>query len=97
MKNLMYEQTSQEDVLEIKSEDISKYVEIEGTPFTAININSKWIIVMASSVASGKKFDTIEELNEYVESKPWELIVIAGSIFRDIMNENKLKEVNNEE
>lgn len=32
MKNLMYEQTSQEDLQEIMSEDISKYVEIENTP-----------------------------------------------------------------
>lgn len=96
MRKLMYEQTSQEDVQEIKSENISKYVEIEDTPFTAINIGNKWMLVMASSVASGKKFDTIEELEEYVESKPWELIVTAGSIFRDIINENKLKEEENE-
>lgn len=54
------------------------------------------MIVMASSVASRKKFETIEELEEYVDSKPWELIVTASSIFQDIINDNKLKEAENE-
>lgn len=95
MKNLMFEQTSKE-VEEVKSEDISKYVEIEDTPFTAINIKGKWMIVMANSIASGRKFDTIEALRGFIKNKPWELIVTAGIIFRDILDENKLKEVKNE-
>ena len=94
MKKLLEKQTFHEEQKEkgIKSEDISMYVEIDGTPFTGINIQNKWILVMGNDVASGKKFDTIEEARKYVESKPWELIVTAGSIFRDILNKNKRKE-----
>lgn len=95
--NLMREQSSREENVMIEHDDVSKYESIEGTPFTGIKVKDKWIIVMGDEVASGKRFETLIELEQYVECKPWELIVTASNIFGRIVEKNKEKEVKDEQ
>lgn len=95
--DLLREQSSGEENVMIEHENVSKYEPIENTPFTAIKVKNKWIIVMGDEIASAKKFNTLIELENYIENKPWELIVTASNIFSSIIEKNKEKEVKDEQ
>ena len=65
----------------------------EESPFTIVgNIEKGYKIVMGNQQISQKTFASIEEANIYVESKPWELIIVGCMVFRDsIIKYNKKK------
>lgn len=42
--------------------------------------NGKAVITVGQFVASAKKFDTFEQAEQYVNTKPWELIVNTSQI-----------------
>lgn len=73
--------------------ELVKMVKIENSPFTAIkqDEDDKWIIVMGENLASSKRFDELIDAEMYVESKPWELIMIGSIIFMQ-----KTSEINKE-
>lgn len=51
----------------------------EGNPFTiAEQPNGKCLIKIGNQQASVKEFDNYTEAKEYIESKPWELIVFIA-------------------
>lgn len=51
----------------------------EENPFTiAEQPNGKCLIKLGSQQASRKEFDNYTEAKEYIESKPWELIIFTA-------------------
>lgn len=88
-KNLVQLQNSNENEINEKSEDVMVFETIEDTPFTAVYIKNDWVIVMGNEIASERRFEKIDELKEYIDSKPWELIVTSATIFDKIVKANK--------
>lgn len=61
-----------------KQESNSKLIEykkIENSPFMGVRQKDKWFIVLGNQIVSSERFDTIEEMIEYVENRPYELIM----------------------
>ena len=51
----------------------------EGNPFTiAEQPNGKCLIKLGNQQASMKEFDNYTEAKEYIESKPWDLIMFIA-------------------
>lgn len=74
---------------ETKRENKNEFLEIENTPFTAVKVENKYILVMGDVMVSGKRFDEIEDVMAYINNKPWELILVAAKTFADKLNEIK--------
>lgn len=71
------------------SENMLRYVTIEGSPFTAIQLeNGRWAIVMGDQLVSDQTFEDVDEAKEFVDSKPWSLIMTASFIYVDYINRN---------
>ena len=56
------------------SDSGQSYMGIDGTPFTVIKREEKYVIVLGVDVISPKKFNTIEEAEAYIKEKPWTLL-----------------------
>lgn len=86
-KNLMSTQNFEKDEIKnfVVSDDVSTYHEVKESPFTGIKVKGKWRIVMANDIASAKEFDNIDDMEKYIYSKPWELIVTASNIFNKLV------------
>lgn len=59
----------------------------------------KYIVTIGNRLASDKKFANVKAAQNYVNSKPWELIVVLISIFieckkEELKNENPSKKSN---
>lgn len=50
---------------------------IENSPFATVKIDKRYHIVMGTSMMSNKQFKTRKEAENYVETKPWEIILTA--------------------
>lgn len=87
---LLQTQVSNNEIRE-ESEEITTFEEIKGTPFTGIYRHNKWIIVMGDEIASPKEFENVEEMKEYIDTKPWSLLMVSAAIFNKITNK-KIKE-----
>lgn len=71
------------------SENIVKYVTIEGSPFTAIQLeNERWGLVMGDQLVSDQTFEDVDEAAEFVETRPWSLIMTAAYIYNEFINKN---------
>ena len=71
------------------SENMLRYVTIEGSPFTAIQLeNERWGLVMGDQLISDQTFEDVDEAKEFVDSKPWSLIMTASYIYVDYINKN---------
>jgi len=71
------------------NENMLRYVTIEGSPFTAIQLqNDRWAIVMGDQLVSDQTFKDVDEASKFVESKPWSLILTASFIYADYINKN---------
>lgn len=64
-------------------ENVNKFQTVENTPFALIERNEKWGIVMGNQMVSNQFFDTTEEAEKFIESKPWSLILVAALTFVD--------------
>lgn len=69
------------------------YHEVENTPFTVVKKeDGKCIIVLGSQQVSSRVFDSKDQAIIYIEQKPWELILIASSVFTNkVINNQKSK------
>lgn len=88
---LLKEQTSvdTQDSEQSTSENILKYVTIDGSPFTAILLqNGRWSLVMGDQLVSDQTFEDVDEAADFVETKPWSLIMTASYIYMQYINEN---------
>lgn len=65
--------------------------------FMIVNIEEKWRIGMNGTWMTKKTFKTKEEAQNYINEKPWELIMnLAGVIAEYVVwNENILKQTKN--
>lgn len=59
------------------------------TIFTLVTRNNKTRIAVTNKIISVKEFDTVKAAKEYIDSKPWELIVNATLVINDITNSKK--------
>lgn len=64
-------------------ENVNKFQTVENTPFALIERGGKWGIVMGNQLVSDQYFDTTEEAERFIESKPWSLILVAALTFVD--------------
>lgn len=88
---LLKEQTSvnTQDNVQSSSENILRYVTIEGSPFTTILLeNGRWGLVMGDQLVSDQTFEDVDEAAEFVETRPWSLIMTAAYIYTDYINKN---------
>lgn len=89
---LLKSQTSvdtQDNVQSTSNENILRYVTIEGSPFTAIKLeNERWGLVMGDQLVSDQTFNDVDEAKEFVDSKPWSLMITAAYIYTDFINKN---------
>lgn len=89
---------TQDNKQSTSNENMLKYVTIEGSPFTAIQLqNERWALVMGDQLVSDQTFENVDEATKFVESKPWSLIMTASYIYTDFINKNinNLKQENN--
>ena len=62
--------------------------DVKDTPFKAIKDSTgKWQLVLGKDLAHRDGFETYEKLVEYVEKKPWDLIIVTNLII--LRNEQK--------
>lgn len=71
--------------------------QIKDTLFSAIEHNGKFHITLGNNIVSEKKFNSFNQAVDYVNSKPWELILSLNCFivekFNSYQNEQKqLKE-----
>lgn len=89
---LLKEQTSvdtQDSDQSYSNDNILRYVTIEGSPFTAILLeNGRWGLVMGDQLVSDQTFEDVDEAADFVESRPWSLIMTASYIYMDYINKN---------
>ena len=96
---LLKEQTSVNtlDNEELTSENILRYITIKNSPFTAIQLeDERWGLVMGDQLVSDQTFKDIDEATEFVETRPWSLIMTATFIYIDYINKN-INNLKNEE
>lgn len=77
-----------------ESYDLMSYYEIvEGTPFVLVAKDGKWVIVMGNQQVSEKVFDTIEEAEVYIYSKPYELIYVGAAAYNEMLAQVKQRDI----
>lgn len=70
------------------SEYIEHYHTVEGTPFTIILYGEEYHICLAQNIVANKPFKTIEEAENYIAEKPWQLMLVAGYIYGKMVEAN---------
>ncbi len=77
----MKKETSSQQPTETNVEDsqnkgyYSKEVhQIENSPYTAVKIDEMYNIALADQIVTNRKFETIEEAKNYVDSKPYDIL-----------------------
>ena len=74
---------------------LTRIVEFNDCPFRAImNDKNEWEIVLGYHKVSFEKFKTQKEAKDYIDTKPWELILIGAASYADLLKENE-KETKN--
>lgn len=67
-------------VKNVETQKGTQQEQYKNTPFTMVKLGETWSIVVGNQVASSEKFKTKKAAAEYIESKPWELILITQAI-----------------
>jgi ElaB/YqjD/DUF883 family membrane-anchored ribosome-binding protein len=91
--------STQDNEQSTSNENMLKYVTIKNSPFTAIQLeNERWALVMGDQLVTDQTFENVDEATQFVESKPWSLIMTAAYIYMDFINKNinDLKQENND-
>lgn len=90
---------SKETSSKVKIEEVEQNIweEIEGTPFHLVGPKGGTLsITLGKQVVSPQGFKTIKEAKEYIDQKPWELILIATMTYGLMVeeaNKNAKKQV----
>lgn len=56
--------------------------------FTIINHNGEFLIAIGNQVVSRKKFKSLQEAEDYIDSKPWDIILNATALMFNRLKEN---------
>jgi hypothetical protein len=72
--------------------EVKKTVQIEDSPFAAVWIEQEnsFVIIIGNEVMTNPKemvFESIDEVQAWIDTKPWELIVKAAAVFTNKFNE----------
>lgn len=62
---------------------------IEDTPFRTIKSEGRIYLAMYNEIIENWKEEEEEELLQYVKSKPWRIMLIAGAIFTNEINKQR--------
>lgn len=57
--------------------------------FLILEHNGVYLIALTNKIVSKSLFNTIEEAEAYIDSKPWELILNATAVMMNIINQDK--------
>lgn len=53
--------------------------------FLIVNKDGKYLIALTNKIVSKQQFNTLEEARNYVQSKPWELILNATAVMMNYL------------
>lgn len=75
-------------------EDDRKFIlhPIEDTPFTVVEKNDEYIIVVGKQKATSKTFQSLKEATDYIKFKNWDLIINAAIIINEGIKQSKQSE-----
>lgn len=59
--------------------------------FLIINRDGKYMIALTNQIVSKKQFETLEEAREYINSKPWELILNTAAVMAKFATTEEIK------
>lgn len=68
----------EQSTLEVEIKDV------EGTLFRIVRNEKEISIIMGDQVIK-KGFESIKDAEEYIDAKPWELILIAGAVYNEFI------------
>lgn len=71
---------NQNNKVSVSSEEI---IDIVGTPFRAVKISGMWWAAFGNNAVSPKIFYDVEELIQYVNDKPWEVMLTCVQVLID--------------
>lgn len=74
------------NVEEVETEQWEKH---EVGPFFAVGKPGHYTLMMAGMAVSSENFKTVEEAQEYVDKKPWDLILIATAVYKEAVDHFK--------
>lgn len=77
----LYKQSSNSEKVEAEVNEMNW--EDIGDGFYAVGKDGAYNLVFCQQVVSPKTFETTEEAEEYKNEKPWELILIATSVYNE--------------
>lgn len=70
--------------------DQNEWREVKGTPFYIVGSEEKgWNIVICGSVCCKELFKTAKAAVDYINRKPWDLILVSNMIYQERINEIK--------
>lgn len=55
--------------------------------FTIINHDGEFLIAIGNQVVSRKKFQSLQEAEQYIDSKPWDIILNATALMFNKLNQ----------
>lgn len=79
-------------------EKFSKQVEIKNKKtitthkfgiFTIAEKEEKFFVLVRNYVVSAKEFDTLKQAQNYIKSKPWELIINVSCLMQKLIKDNE--------
>lgn len=77
----LYKQSSNSEKVEAEVNEMNW--EDIGDGFYAVGKNGAYNLVFCQQIVSPKIFETREEAKKYKDKKPWELILIATSVYNE--------------
>lgn len=85
----MAKKAKKEEFTEVKKTNVieATSTELYDEVFTIVNHNGEFLIAIGNSIVTRKKFNSLEEAKNYVNSKPWDIILNATAImFNNLKN-----------
>ena len=92
-KSLLRDHYSEAEETEVEQQ---KWEKLKNGPFMAVGPEGgPYKLTFGNHVVSPMKFKNIEEAEEYVNKKEWDLILVTTAVFMDVANKKK-QELENE-
>lgn len=84
--------SQQQEVLHLAAEktDNSRFFneKVKNTIFNIVGKNEELVITIGDTVVSEKIFKNVKDAIKYINSKPWELILVSSHVFISKVNNN---------
>lgn len=88
--SLKLQEKADKQKLNGEATELVKVTEVEGTPFRVIDNEGLIDIVLGNHVVK-RGYKSVKDAIEDIEKKSWDIILVAGSIFNEVMSNNKKK------